>query len=185
MAVTSKVQNRKFAYLFDIFDFNDDKVLNEKDFKSLFQSLEADSQNPQAAYKASRRWWRVLSKFADKNADGKITATEWVLWSFAVVTEIRETGVGSKSFQRLDNCLFESIETSDEASNHAISLAEYTKWMAAFQIKGDAAEIFAKLDTNGDGKILRSEFSELFKDFFLAEDENAAGNYLWGNPFVK
>ena len=51
MAVTSKVQNRKFAYLFDIFDFNDDKVLNEKDFKSLFQSLEAKNYGKQLTIK--------------------------------------------------------------------------------------------------------------------------------------
>ena len=185
----SHVQQQKFRHLFDIFDFNDNKVIGQEDVMFLFKRLEATASNPKAAYRAAESWWRLLSKFSDKNQDGKISILEWGNWSQALVKELSLVETSSEYFQHFEYTLFEAIEVESEGGYKTITVDEYKKWMDAFQIEGDAAELFARLDSKGDGandgEIFKSEFRDLLIEFFLSEEEDAPGNYLWGNPFKK
>jgi hypothetical protein len=185
----SHVQQQKFRHLFDVFDFNDNKVINQEDVMFLFKRLEATSPNPKAAYKAANSWWRVISEFSDKNNDEKITTLEWGNWTQALVNELQMVETSSEYFQHFEYTLFEAIEIETEGGYKTITVEEYQKWMDAFQLKGDAAELFAKLDSQGagagDGEIFKSEFRDLLIEFFLSEDQDAPGNYLWGDPFKK
>ena len=60
---------------------------------------------------------------------------------------------------------------------------EYRQYLTSSKIDPSVAdETFAKLDTDGDGHLTRDEWEQLFLDFFLSDDPDAPGSWLWG-PF--
>lgn len=43
-----------------------------------------------------------------------------------------------------------------------------------------AAQSFAAIDLNGDGKLTIKEFVKLGREFFLSEDESRPSKLFWG-----
>ncbi len=73
--------------------------------------------------------------------------------------------------------LFDAL---DQSGDGVISPAEYRIFATAYRIEGETDELFARLDTDGDRQISRDEFTQLWIEFVLGEDESAAGNWLYG-----
>jgi hypothetical protein len=44
----------------------------------------------------------------------------------------------------------------------------------------DKAEIFSKLDFDGDGKIMKNDYLNLVADFYLSDNPQSPGNLFFG-----
>jgi Ca2+-binding EF-hand superfamily protein len=53
-------------------------------------------------------------------------------------------------------------------------------FLKAYHVKSDAKGIFKRLDLNGDGNISLQEFTNACEQFYTSDDENAVGNWLFG-----
>ncbi len=74
----------------------------------------------------------------------------------------------------------------DADGNGEISLAEYKDILVAWggkEKEKEAASCFEKLDLNGDGIISKDEFVKNLKEYWLSNDPEVPGNYLYGHPF--
>ena len=73
------------------------------------------------------------------------------------------------------------LNSLDSTGNNKINLDEYKVLAAALNIsESDAETAFEKLDKSGDGSLDIDELKENIKEFYLTEDENAPGNWLFG-----
>jgi Ca2+-binding EF-hand superfamily protein len=73
-------------------------------------------------------------------------------------------------------------DVQDVDKDGAISLEEY-KIMYKIHEIGDAslaAEIFSKLDFDGDGKIKKNDYLNLVADFYLSDNPQAPSNLFFG-----
>jgi hypothetical protein len=77
---------------------------------------------------------------------------------------------------------FEDVfDALDMDHDGGVALEDYRYYYACSgQRLSDAGGNFAKLDLNGDGRISREEFTRLCTDFFLGDDPQAPGNWLFG-----
>lgn len=175
------VLQQKTDYLFGVLDKSGEGQLTEQDLKDLFAGLakEGNEEKAKAANKAARRWWLILKLYGDTNRDNIIGRAEWQAWAEGVVEELQDTEEGSRSFQRWGDAVFAALRGDDET----ITAQEYSHWFNAFGLQGDAATSFSLLDANGNGTISLGEFKQRTLEYFKADNAEAAGNYLWGNPF--
>lgn len=171
----SDVRQQKFDYLFRVFDKSGGGILTESDLKALFSGLVYDEE-VEAAQKAARRWWLLLSLFADKNDDNRVSPSEWAAW---LADMANHASNGSTTFQRWADATFSAFSNTD----NEVTAGDYARWSNAFGLSGDADEAFQKLDINGSGIISRDEFFQRLREFVQSDDADTAGNYLWGNPF--
>ncbi len=71
----------------------------------------------------------------------------------------------------------------DADADGVIGPQEYRDLMASVLIDAATADAsFARLDLNGDGRISRDEFTQLYLEFFTSDDPEAPGSRFWG-PF--
>lgn len=174
----SEVRTKKFEYLFRLFDKNGGGILTESDIKSMFGGFIYDEE-VQTANKAARRWWLLLSLFADKNNDKRVSQAEWRAWLNGMATEAGDAGEGSRTFQRWADATYSTFSNTD----NEVTAGDYSRWFNAFGLSGDADGYFVKIDINDSGIISRDEFMERLREFLQSDDAEAPGNYLWGNPF--
>ncbi|MEK7253648.1 MAG: hypothetical protein AAB316_02815 [Bacteroidota bacterium] len=175
----SDVRKQKFEYLFRVFDKSGGGTLTQSDLKSLFAGLATNDEKSENARKAARRWWLLLSLFADKNNDKRVSRKEWKAWLDGMSIEAGSSQAGSRTFQRWAEATYGTFSNND----NEVTDQEYRQWHTAFGLSGDAGEAFQKVDANGNGVISRDEFMQRLREFVSADDAEAAGNYLWGNPF--
>lgn len=74
------------------------------------------------------------------------------------------------------------FDIQDVDKDGTISLEEYGVMYKIHGIGDDSlvAEIFAKLDFDGDGKIMKNDYLNLVADFYLSNNPQAPGNLFFG-----
>jgi Ca2+-binding EF-hand superfamily protein len=74
--------------------------------------------------------------------------------------------------------MFEAI---DENGDGRISPAEYHQLIEAWNgCETETDEIFPLLDLNGDGYLSRDEFTRLWTQFWVGDDPDAPGTWVFG-----
>jgi len=169
---------RKMTLAFDALDSDRDGILNRADFEAIadrYAQLRGWSPGD-AEYKRHHGfmvgWWEELRCIADANGDGRVTPAEASTFlEGADPTEIAAAG----------EIIFDVLDADYDGQ---ISLPEYGNFLRAMGLDDTAAEeSFSRLDSNGDGTISRTEFGTLYADFYLGDDPDAPGNWLYGcNP---
>lgn len=175
MALT-ELQERKFKVAFDSQDVDGTGVLTQADFERLIENLTTiNNKSNDLAKKLYTEIWNDLTSKADIDGDGGVTLDEW----YSYIEEL------IKDSARFDKYVLSTavtvLKSLDATGNNRLGLDEYKKLAAALNVsESDAEAAFNKLDTSGNGEVDITELQAAVREFYLTEDENAPGNWLFG-----
>ncbi|XP_038222673.1 calexcitin-2-like [Zerene cesonia] len=175
----SELRKKKLAWIFKSFyDADESGFVEKKDFEEGLNRLAKhqgwkDTDPIYAKVKeVAADIWEGLRKMSDVDNDGKVTLEEWMtMWDFQG-TELPEW-----------NKLYAKIifQVQDATGDGVIDQDEYVQVHSAFGVPKDvAAESFKKL-SQGKSTLNLQEFEKLFTEFFLSDDLNAPGNYIFAS----
>ena len=177
-----ELPRKKFTHYFSILDRDGDGMLERSDFESIVGAVASARglQEGSAEYGRLRDavmdTWSHIEEFADPNGDGRATLDEWI-------QTLDDTINNEDKYERyvtpFATGVFEMLDTDNDDE---VGPDEYRQFFSIFGVSTDASdEAFRRLDTNGDGRLTKSELLERVREFHTADDPNAPGNYLFGS----
>jgi len=180
----SDFRTRKLERLFAVMDIDSDGVLTDADAETFVESLATlrELDRSSSKFETFRDgflvYWNDFVRQADLDGDRKVTPEEWLVYHDEMLedeTRFQATTIVSASMMFM---------VMDANQDGRISLEEYGQWMRAWGMGDESvnAEIFAKLDRNGDGHLSNQEVVEMTTEFYYSEDPDAPGNWAMG-PF--
>lgn len=175
--MASDFQRRKISGIFGAMDADDDGYLTESDFRALtarwLDLRGTDGSTPEGEKLAAimMGWWATLRDASDRDRDGKVSLDE-------VLSVVDELPKMPGAVTGTADAMFEAV---DENGDGAISAAEYRRMIEAWSGTGvPTAEVFALLDTDGDGRLSHDEFTGHWYEFWAGDDPAAPGSAVFG-----
>ena len=173
------LQKKKLSHFFNVLDYNGNGVLQPDDFSLVGDSIcdlvgygDTSRERLSLKIKAYRIFIQILTDIGKEEAD--LTKDEWLTFceNFAL----------KKTKHYIHRTTYYIFSLFDQDSDGYIDLDEYLDMFKAYGLyTAPAKKAFDLLDLNGDGKISNSELVKAFDDFFLSSDEEAAGNWIFGD----
>ncbi len=178
----SDLKKRKLTAFFKTFDADNNGYIEQNDILRIVKNLTAirnETTNSATYTFLHTKYmsdWEGLLQATDTNGDGKISLDEWLVFhDLQVQAETPYWRVGEKTSVQF---LFELIDMN---SNGEIGADEYALFLKAYNVNTPSEVIFNKMDLDGDGNLSLSEFITLCDQFYLSDDANAPGNWVFGN----
>ncbi|XP_068617709.1 sarcoplasmic calcium-binding proteins II, V, VI, and VII-like [Battus philenor] len=177
----SDFRKKKLLYLFNkFFDSNNSGSVDKNDFELAAEKISKQRgwKSGDAQYKetlsALLKIWEGLQSVADADKDGQVTADEWVsMW------EAFAKNPSSAYDWQSQYCSF-IFKLEDASGDGAIDSEEFSSVYASFGLsKDDAVSAFNKM-SKGKSSVSWTEFQELWKEYFVTDDPNAPGNFIFG-----
>ncbi|XP_060075203.1 sarcoplasmic calcium-binding proteins I, III, and IV-like [Ylistrum balloti] len=173
-------QKEKILRVFNIlYDSNKDGFIEERDFVMAIEKIRkilewpVDCKKHKETQEALGLIWKGLRAYADVNADDRVSQEEWVrMWEDC----IRSNTVPEWQ-QKFMDFMF---NVNDKSGDNEIDETEYKTYYQNYISVEDCEKAFQKI--SGGKNISRSEFSQLWKEYFFSDDRQARGNYLFGVP---
>jgi Ca2+-binding EF-hand superfamily protein len=175
-------QKKKLGRLFTVLDSDHNNQLERNDYTAVVSNIarihgwKAGSKEYSAIESLYLTIWGNLKALADVNNDGQVSLEEFLEFHTQMLSTpdmYEQITVGTADL------LFEAFDRNhDEHLSHD----DYRDFLDAYGIRDQAAvnEAFKKLDVTGKGRISKQETLERVKEFYFSNDENAAGNWLFG-----
>jgi juvenile hormone diol kinase len=176
----TEFQKRKIANLFAIHDLNHDGALERSDYVEYVTRISAESGLGPGSAKYEELlsrflgFWDMLRQAADQNHDNRVTKREW----FALFEQLLASPAAVDKMRPIGEAVFAMLDRNGDGN---ITLDEY-KWLYSSGALDPrlAADSFKRLDTDRDGRITPSELSMRLFEFFMSDDPNAPGTWLFG-----
>ncbi|HLO51066.1 MAG TPA: EF-hand domain-containing protein [Kamptonema sp.] len=175
----TKLQTEKFTQLFNLYDADENGLINFADFEKLVERIvEIRGYEPNSSkineilHKVTYYWLRLQSE-ADKNRDQNVSLDEWLNYYEVVLNddERYEQEIGS-----LVNIIFDVFDTDKDG---AINSDEWIDFLAIYKKNRiDAEKAFAKIDNNKNGVLSRAEFLKAVYNFHHSDEPEVLGNLL-------
>ncbi|KAJ8712615.1 hypothetical protein PYW07_005457 [Mythimna separata] len=179
--MVSDFRKKKLLHVFNaFFDTNKSGSIDKKDFELAVQKIsEFRGYKPgDAKYKnvedTLMKIWDGLQSRADSNNDGEISQDEWIeMWD-----QFAQNPSAAANWQSL-YCKF-IFELEDAANDGAIDVEEFSSVYESFGLdKQESIEAFQKM-AKGKETVSFEEFQQLWKEYFVTEDQDAPGNFIFG-----
>jgi Ca2+-binding EF-hand superfamily protein len=177
------LQKRKIKNLFAVHDLDNDGVLRQRDFEEYTRRITTPRGwkpgSPEYDEVRSRfmTFWTGLTAQADTSHNHRVTIDEWfAYWDQLLGEQALYDGIPKPIADSVFHLL-------DENGDGEISAEEYSRLYSAGGLNPAlAAEAFAKLDLDHDGRLSVDEMMTLLGQFFRSNDPTSPGNWLFG-PF--
>jgi hypothetical protein len=173
--MASDFQRSKVAGVFQAMDRERRGSLAEDDFVALaarwttLRGLTPDSEQYARLQAIMLGWWTAL---ASASEDGARATLDDVM---AVVDHLPAM---LDAVSATADAMFEAIDANGDGR---ISGAEYRQLIEAWNGRAtDTDEVFALLDLDGDGHISHEEFRRLWTQFWVEDDPQAPGTWVFG-----
>ncbi len=177
--MASEFQKRKVAGVFYALDVDQDGYLEEEDFQCLtdrwneIRGYQPGTPEFERITAVMMGWWQALLAASDQDRDDRVTLDE-------VMLVVDQLPMVRDQVEATANAMFDVV---DENGNGEVSPAEYNQMIEAWKgFKVETDGVFRFLDADGDGHISRSEFVDLWAEFWIGDDQAAPSNWVFG-PF--
>ncbi|KAH9632374.1 hypothetical protein HF086_011874 [Spodoptera exigua] len=179
--MVSDFRKKKLLHVFNaFFDTNRSGAVDKKDFELAIKKItELRGYKPgDAKYKQVEdtllKIWDGLQSRADANNDGEISQDEWIeMWD-----QFAKNPAAAAEWQNL-YCKF-IFELEDASNDGAIDVEEFSSVYVSFGLdKQESVEAFHKM-AKGKQTVSFAEFQQLWTEYFVTEDQDAPGNFIFG-----
>jgi Ca2+-binding EF-hand superfamily protein len=177
----SEIMEKKLTKHFQFQDLDQDGFVEKADWEQCARNLaeirdwKPESPEYNNILTKHVQIWTNFWKPADGDDDGKVSLKEYL--------ELAD-GQRKKSFFSLDliadlfGAIFEIIDLDGDGK---ITVHDYKQYFKAWGLDEALAEqAFPRLDLSGDGRLSRSIFIQFGSNFFMADEPNVPGNWLFG-----
>lgn len=176
----SAFREAKLKRMFDVYDVDNNGYIERKDYETVIDNFAAarglapGSKEYEKLETAYLTVWEGLRSQADTNRDDLVSFDEMLAYNEDVMAdpakfEEQVLGIGQLLFELLD---------SD--GDGYVKEGEYLQFAECLRFEGDPVS-FARLDTSGSGMLSKAALMDRIREFYLSDDENAAGNWLFGD----
>jgi hypothetical protein len=184
----SSFREQKFTYLFKIFDFDHDGILQPSDFQSMAENIAIFRCAPPTSgidefiHKKASDIWSYVTDFLEKNNLASCNLKTWLM----IMNEITKNPE-DKAFRILCRKAVRDIfYIYDKNLDNLLSKQEYLCFFVALRVGIKPADFcFKTLDLNKDMYISRSELLKAIEEFLLSDETHVPGNMIFGNPEVS
>lgn len=173
------IQKQKIIHFFNVLDFNRNGSLEEDDFEKIGNTManiigynQKSFQRLSLRLKAHGLFIQILKDLQKDVAE--LSEEEWV--------QFFEETVLSKPNDYINQSSTYLFSLFDQDGDGFIDEREYIDMFKAYGLYMSVAKkAFDMLDLNHDRRISGGELVKAFEDFFLSPDEDAAGNWIFGD----
>ncbi|MFF0559630.1 EF-hand domain-containing protein [Streptomyces sp. NPDC004266] len=175
--MASEFQRDKLVTMFRAFDADDNGYLDRRDFQALAERWKDLPRVRPGSELAARvdtvmlGWWDLLAAHVDADGDGRVDLDE-ILAMVDRLPTMREVVAETAE------TVFDAV---DENGDGRISPVEHRRLVDTWHGESvDLGDVFDRLDRDGDGHLSRTEFTELWIQFWTSDDPAEPGNQLCG-----
>ena len=177
------LQKKKYTNHFNLRDTNKNGLVELADYEQYAQNVAqivgwtTDSAEFKRIHAINMGVWQFFWKPADSDDDDKVTLDEHLGFMGMMVQRSTDPEVVAASNEH-SAALFTAFDLDGDGK---ISVTDYKNFLQASNADADwADDVFAKLDSNGNGYISENEFAAHHRDFFSSNDPDAPGNWFYG-----
>lgn len=174
--MTTDFRRRKIAGVFHSMDVNHDGYLTEGDFEALtdrwnaIQGWDDTSPHHQRMRAVMMGSWTTLESAAEE--DDKVALDD-------VLRVADQLHLAVDAVHTTAASMFEAVDADDDGM---IELVEYQEMVRAWkQHDTGVDEMFHLLDGDGDGVLSKDEFTSLWADFWMGDDETSPSQWVFGH----
>lgn len=179
----SELQKKKLTHYFSVLDFDGNGLLEKSDFTGIGENLailwgfRAGTPDYKRVVDQWAKTWVDFRSFMGRDEESKATLEEWL--HFADLNIVN--GSDELYEKHVNKVAKEVIGYFDVNNDGNLSLDEYIDLFMAYRIEiRYSAKAFTKLDRNHDDYISKEELLNALRQFFRSDNENDAGNWLFG-----
>jgi Ca2+-binding EF-hand superfamily protein len=173
------LQKQKLLHFFHVLDHDGNGILEEEDFTLIGDNIsdriglsKTASERLVLKVKAYGLFLQILHDIGKEEA--LLTPEEWL--------EFFEHFVLVKSNNYIHQTSNYVFALFDQDGDGYIDEREYQDMFKAYDLyTAHTKKAFDLLDLNGDGKLSHQEMVKAFSEFFLSNDPNAPGNWIFGD----
>lgn len=175
------LQLAKQRHYFGILDFDRNDKIEEDDFIAigenlcLLRDIDEDTDTYTTIINDCKKWWEYLQDYIDDKESASFE--EWIKFVDERIVNAEEDWYK----QHIGALVRNLLDLFDTNNDGVFSVNEYIDLFISYRIEVRfAPKSFKKLDVDGNGNISREELFDAVDEFFRSDNEEAAGNWLFG-----